>query len=331
MASRVVVSVAMEFRGRSVAREIFEAAGIEVIARPGSAGWPDDETREKMRHVDAILAGAERLNASTLNGADRLRIIARNGVGYDRVDLEYCTQRGIVVSNTPGAMADAVADHAMALLLAAVRHIVPGDRAVKDGRYEVAIGEDLASMTLGLVGCGHIGAETARRALGFKMRVLVCDPWAETSRIEALGASLVSLDELLAESHVVSLHLPLSDENTGMVDADFLSRMQSGSFLINTARGGLVDEPALIEALQSGHLTAAGLDCQDSEPPQGVSLDLVRLPNVVAMPHSASKTLTARENMSRVAARTIVDCLLGREPEFVVNRDVLARLDLEPR
>ena len=116
-----------------------------------------------------------------------------------------------------------------------------------------------------------------------------------------------------------------------MVDADFLSRMQPGSFLINTARGGLVDEPALIEALQSGHLTAAGLDCQDSEPPQGVSLDLVRLPNVVAMPHSASKTLTARENMSRLAAAMIVDCLQGREPEFVVNRDVLDKLDLEPR
>ncbi len=326
---RVIVTVNMEFRGRSPARELLEGAGFEVLAQRGSPGWPDEETRGKLAGVDAIIAGAENFNAHTMENAERLRIIARNGVGYDKVGLELCTERGVVVTNTPGAMADAVADHAIALLLSVVRHIVSGDRAVKEGKYSVAIGEDLAAMTLGLIGCGHIGAETARRALAFKMRVLVCDPWAEASRIKELGASLVSLEELQREADAISLHLPLTDDNISMVNADFLSRLKPGSFLINTARGGLVDEPALIEALQNGHLAGAGLDCQATEPPEGISLDLVRLPNVVAMPHSASNTITARERMSRVAATTIIDCLQGRRPEFVVNPAVLDKLNLK--
>ena len=326
---RVIVTVNMEFRGRSPARELLESAGFEVLAQRGSPGWPDEETRSKLAGVDAIIAGAENFNAHTMENAERLRIIARNGVGYDKVGLELCTERGVVVTNTPGAMADAVADHAIALLLSVVRHIVSGDRAVKEGEYSVAIGEDLAAMTLGLIGCGHIGAETARRALAFKMRVLVCDPWAEASRIKELGASLVSLEELQREADAISLHLPLTDDNISMVNTDFLAVMKPGSFLINTARGGLVDEPALIAALQNGHLAGAGLDCQATEPPEGISLDLVRLPNVVAMPHSASNTITARERMSRVAATTIIDCLQGRRPEFVVNPAVLDKLNLK--
>jgi D-3-phosphoglycerate dehydrogenase len=326
---RVIVTVNMEFRGRSPARELLEGAGFEVLAQRGSPGWPDEETRGKLAGVDAIIAGAENFNAHTMENAERLRIIARNGVGYDKVGLELCTERGVVVTNTPGAMADAVADHAIALLLSVVRHIVSGDRAVKEGEYSVAIGEDLAAMTLGLIGCGHIGAETARRALAFKMRVLVCDPWAEASRIKELGASLVSLEELQREADAISLHLPLTDDNISMVNTDFLAVMKPGSFLINTARGGLVDEPALIAALQNGHLAGAGLDCQATEPPEGISLDLVRLPNVVAMPHSASNTITARERMSRVAATTIIDCLQGRRPEFVVNPAVLDKLNLK--
>ena len=326
---RVIVTVNMEFRGRSPARELFEDAGFEVLAQRGSPGWPDEETRGKLAGVDAIIAGAENFNSQTMANADRLRIIARNGVGYDKVNLELCTERGVVVTNTPGAMADAVADHAIALLLSMVRHIVGGDRAVKEGDYLVPIGEDLAAMTLGLVGCGHIGAETASRARAFKMRVLVCDPWAQPSRIQELGASLVSLEELQRQADVISLHLPLTKESISMVNAGFLSSMKPGSFLVNTARGGLVDEAALIEALQSGHLAGAGLDCQATEPPEGVSLELVRLPSVVAMPHSASNTITARERMSRVAAQAIVDCLRGRRPEFVVNPAVLDKLDLE--
>ncbi|NKB66589.1 MAG: hypothetical protein GKR89_05975 [Candidatus Latescibacteria bacterium] len=326
--AQVFISTDVEFNGETPAPDLLTQAGFQVHCQTGTKGWPNEETRARLPGVDAFLAGGEYFNAETLDQADRLKIIARNGVGYDRIDLDLCTQRGIIVTNTPGAMADAVADEALALMLALIRHLLPGDRTVKAGGYDVPVGEDLAAMTLGLVGCGLIGSEVARRAAAFKMRILVHDPWADADTVAALGAELVALDQLLAQSHVVSLHTPLTDANAGMVDGAFLQAMPRGSFLINTARGGLVDEAALISALQSGHLAGAGLDCQASEPPQGLSLELVRLDQVLAMPHSASKTLTARRRMSLVAAQGIAQCLQGKVPDHVVNKAVLDNLSL---
>jgi phosphoglycerate dehydrogenase-like enzyme len=277
-----------------------------------------------------LLAGSENLNAATLDQADSLKVIARNGVGYDKVDLDYCTERGILVTYTPGAMSDAVADQVFALLLGMTRQIVSGDQTVKTaGKYDVPIGEDLSAMTLGLVGCGRIGAEVVRRALGFRMRVLVHDPWVDDSVIQEMGAEAVDRETLLGTSDAISLHTPMTDQNKDMVDRSFLAAMKAGSYLINTARGGLVDEAALMEALQSGHLQGAGLDCQATEPPTGTSLDLVRLPQVLALPHTGSKTNAARERMSILAAQSIVDVLQGRVPQYVVNTDVLEQLDLQ--
>jgi len=322
---RVFTSCEIEFEGASPARDLLEKAGFEVVYRPARPGWPDDETREKLPGVHALLAGNERLDARTLEKADRLKIIARNGVGYDRVDLDLCTARGIMVTYTPGAMADAVADLALALLLALVRQVAAGDRTLKAGGYAVRLGQDLAAMKLGLLGCGRIGAEVVRRALGFKMQVLVCDPWVDPAHIKALGAAPVSLDELLALSDAISLHTPLTPENRNLVNAGFLGRMKQGSYLINTARGGLVDEPALLESLRRGHLAGAGLDCQASEPPTGLSLELVQHENVIATPHSGSRTLAARQRMALMAAQSIRDCLEGRTPEHLVNKQVLER------
>ncbi len=327
---RVLTSVHIEFKGRSPATEMMEQTGIEVIAQPPRPGWPDDETLEKLVGIDGLLAGSENLNASTLDQADSLKIIARNGVGYDKVDLDYCTERGIVVTYTPGAMSDAVADQVFALLLGMTRQLVSGDQTVKTaGKYDVPIGEDLSAMTLGLVGCGRIGAEVVRRALGFRMRVLVHDPWVDDSVIQEMGAEAVNRENLLGASDAISLHTPMTDQNKDMVDRSFLAAMKTGSYLINTARGGLVDEAALMEALQSGHLQGAGLDCQATEPPTGTSLDLVRLPQVLALPHTGSKTNSARERMSIWAAQSIVDVFQGHIPQYVVNTDVLERLDLQ--
>ena len=327
---KVLTSVHIEFKGRSPATEMMEQTGIEVIAQPPRPGWPDDETLEKLVGIDGLLAGSENLNAATLDQADSLKIIARNGVGYDKVDLDYCTERGIVVTYTPGAMSDAVADQVFALLLGMTRQLVSGDQTVKTaGKYDVPIGEDLSAMTLGLVGCGRIGAEVVRRALGFRMRVLVHDPWVDDSVIQEMGAEAVDRETLLGTSDAISLHTPMTDQNKDMVDRSFLAAMKTGSYLINTARGGLVDESALIEALQSGHLQGAGLDCQATEPPTGTSLDLVRLPQVLALPHTGSKTNAARERMSIWAAQSIVDVFQGRVPQYVVNTDVLERLDLQ--
>ena len=323
---RVLVRAKLKFHDPCPVLTFFEEANCEVAYLPGSAPWPEEETREQLADMDGILAGGDYGNPFTLEKAERLKVIARSGVGYDRIDLDLCTERGIVVTNTPGAMADAVADEALALMLALIRRVFEGDRQVKAGAYAVTVAEDLAAMTLGLVGCGRIGAEVARRAAAFKMRILVYDPWVEAAAIEALGAAQVSLDKLLAQADVISLHTPLSSDNEGMINADFLGRMKAGSYLLNTARGPLVDEAALIEALKNGPVAGAALDCQATEPPTGISLELVRLENVIAMPHAASNTITARERMALWAAQSIVDCLEGRVPEHVVNKEVLDRL-----
>ena len=323
---RVLVRAKLKFHDPCPVLTFFEEANCEVAYLPGSAPWPEEETREQLAGMDGILAGGDYGNPFTLEKADRLKVIARSGVGYDRIDLDLCSERGIVVTNTPGAMADAVADEALALMLALIRRVFEGDRQVKAGAYAVTVAEDLAAMTLGLVGCGRIGAEVVRRAAAFKMRILVYDPWVEAAAIEALGATQVSLDEVLAQADVISLHTPLSSANEGMVNADFLGRMKAGSYLLNTARGPLVDEAALIEALKNGPVAGAALDCQATEPPTGISLELVRLENVIAMPHAASNTITARERMALWAAQSIVDCLEGRVPEHVVNKEVLDRL-----
>jgi len=323
---RVLVRAKLKFHDPCPVLTFFEEANCEVAYLPGSAPWPEEETREQLAGMDGILAGGDYGNPFTLEKADRLKVIARSGVGYDRIDLDLCSERGIVVTNTPGAMADAVADEALALMLALIRRVFEGDRQVKAGAYAVTVAEDLAAMTLGLVGCGRIGAEVVRRAAAFKMRILVYDPWVEAAAIEALGATQVSLDEVLAQADVISLHTPLSSANEGMVNADFLGRMKAGSYLLNTARGPLVDEAALIEALKNGPVAGAALDCQATEPPTGISLELVRLENVIAMPHAASNTVTARERMALWAAQSIVDCLEGRVPEHVVNKEVLDRL-----
>lgn len=326
---RILSSVEIEFQGQSQARALMGRAGFAIEVRQPQPGWPDAETRTKLDGFNALLAGGENLNAATMDRATQLKIIARNGVGFDKVDLDYCTQRGIVVTNTPGAMADAVADLTFALLLGMVRSLRLGDQRVKaEGTYDVPVGEDLCVMTLGLVGCGRIGTEVVRRARGFKMQVLVHDPYLDDAQIRALGAEPADRAALLSQADAVTLHLPLAEQNRHLVNAEFLGLMKKGSYLINTARGGLVDEAALIAALDSGHLAGAGLDCQATEPPQGQSLDLVRRDEVLALPHTGSKTLSARKRMALVAAQSIVALLQGRVPDHVVNKKVLDKLDL---
>ena len=311
------------------ARSHLETNDCEVIENH-LAEISQDEFCEAIRGIEGVVSGGELYTPRVFEAADKLKVIARIGAGYDKIDLDYCTNRGIVVTYTPGVMAAAVADLTFAFLLAMVRHVATGDRAVKAGDYNVPIGEDLPSMTLGLLGCGRIGAETVRRAKGFRMRVLVHDPFVDADSLQQMGVEPVDRATLLAEADAISLHVPLSADNANIVDAEFLGSMKRGSYLINTARGGLVDETALIDALQSGQLAGAGLDCQASEPPVGVSAQLVGLDSVVATPHSGSLTLTARIRMAQLAARSIVDVLQGRVPEQVVNREVLEKLGLKP-
>jgi phosphoglycerate dehydrogenase-like enzyme len=327
---RILVTVPIEFRGRESARKMLEEAGCEVVGPPNPMGTLA-QVQAALAGAYGLLAGMERVTAATLDGADGMRVIARNGVGFDTIDLEACTARGIVVTNTAGALSDAVAEEAMALLLALTRHITVGDRTVKAGGYDVPMGEDLAVMTLGVIGAGNIGGEGIKRAVAFKMKVLVNDPYVDPARITRLGGVQVTLDELLPVADIVTLHVPLTEQTQNMVNAGFLTRMKPGALLINTARGAVVDEEELWHALQSGRLAGAGLDVQAHEPATGRSRQLLELGNVVGMPHAGSKTQSTRERMAAWAAASIVDVVQGRRPEHVVNEAVLTKLSLRPR
>jgi len=254
--------------------------------------------------VEGLVVANEPVPLELLPG---LRIVANYGVGYDRVDVAACAERGVVVTNTPGVLDDATADLAFALLLAARRQVVEGDRFVRAGEWtgswsEGSLAEEVAGSTLGIVGLGRIGSAVARRAHGFSMQVL----YTQRRRVETRLGEYRELDDLFRESDLVSIHAPLTPDTAGMVDARLLSLLRDRACLVNTARGEIVDESALVAELVSGRIRA-GLDVFAHEP--DVPRELLGLPNVVLTPHLGSATRQTRERMTRL----VVDNLLAVE------------------
>jgi glyoxylate reductase len=254
--------------------------------------------------VEGLVVANEPVPLDLLPG---LRIVANFGVGYDRIDVAACRERGVVVTNTPGVLDDATADLAFALVLATRRQVVEGDRLVRSGAWsgswsEGRLAEEVTGSTLGIVGLGRIGSAVARRARSFELRVL----YTQRRRVETDLAEFRELDALLAESDVVTIHAPLTPETEGLIDARRLALLRDGSCLVNTARGEIVDEPALVAELVSGRIRA-GLDVFAHEP--HVPRELLGLPNVVLTPHLGSATRQTREAMTRL----VVDNLLALE------------------
>jgi glyoxylate reductase len=277
-----------------------ELDDVEVLDGPLAEPRPD---------VKALVVVAQAVDDRLLDLLPSLRIVANYGVGYDGVDVEACARRGVAVTNTPGVLDAATADLAFGLLLAARRRIVEGDRYVRDGRWgtdwaeAVLLAAEVSGATLGIVGLGRIGSAVARRARAFDMRVLY------TRR--SPDPESVALDDLLAEADVVSLHVPLTEETHGLIDARRLALMRDGACLVNTARGAIVDEEALVRELASGRLRA-GLDVFAHEP--SVPRELLDLPNVVLTPHIGSGTRATREAMTRVLVDNLLAVRDGREP-----------------
>jgi glyoxylate reductase len=274
-----------------------------------------EEVTEPRRGVEALIDGNQRVDATVLDLLPDLRLVANYGVGYDRVDVAACTARGVAVTNTPGVLDAVTADLAFALLLAAGRRVVAGDRLVRAGGWvggwaEGALATEFAGSTLGIVGLGRIGAAVARRARGFELRVLYTKRTRLVENEERrLGLEWRPLDGLLAESDLVSLHVPRTPESEGLLDARRLALLRDGAVLVNTARGEIVDEPALVRELVSGRIRA-GLDVFAHEP--DVPDELLGLENVVLTPHIGSATEAARHAMTRLAVDNVMALAAGR-------------------
>ena len=287
------------------------------------------ELAENIGDADAIMVGLEKVQADLLAIAPKLRVVSRFGVGFDTLDIPECTRRGVTVGVVNGANDLSVAEHAMMLMLAVARRTTEYDASVKAGTWMIQTGRrmhELSERTILIVGYGRIGTRVAKLCTAFGMKVMVHDPAFPTPRIAADGHTPAPhLMAAVPQADVISLHCPLSDETRKMVDASFLKQMKPTAWLINTARGGLVDEPALAAALADGTIEAAGVDVLDQEPPNPDN-PLFKLPNVVLAPHNAAAPLECYAKMSRRAVLNILDYFDGKlDPGYVVNPETLGR------
>jgi phosphoglycerate dehydrogenase-like enzyme len=302
--------------------KLMESAGLELVYPPQSGPLSAQELARHLEGMDAVLASMDTFSADVLEGspAGRLKLISRWGVGYDAIDVPTATRQGIVVAYTPGLLNEAVADYAFALLLAVARRVHEGHGTMRSGQWSSRFGHDVAGKTLGLVGCGRIGQAMARRAAGFNMRILAYDV-APHPDAERLGVRYVSLDDLLEQSDFVSLHAALTPTSRGLIGDVQLRKMKPSAYLINTARGALVDEAVLVKALEEKWLAGAALDAFTVEP-LPPDHPLRSAPNVLLSPHQASFGRDTGERVSLAAAQAIVDLSQGRPPAMVVNPEV---------
>lgn len=327
MSERIAITT-VAFRGEDneVVRTLRER-GYYLAIHPERTPPDRDQLIQLLSGATGIIAGSDALTREVLLQCPDLKVISRNGIGYDAIDLDAATELGIVVTYVPDAMVDAVADLTLGLLLAAARRIPLLDQRMKAGEWNREIAADIGGRTLGLVGTGRIGMAAARRAKPFRLRLVACDPLPNPLFVEELGGDYVPLDELLEIADYVSLHLPASKETRGLIGAAQIARMKPGALLINTARGSLVDEAALLDALRSGRLAGAALDVLSSEPPEPNSpaAELARLPNVVATPHIAAFTPVTVARMGRASLANLLTVLDGQRPPHVANPAVYDR------
>lgn len=321
-------------RIRDAGLDLLRDAGAEVRVWPGpeDAGPDREEVLEGARWADVLLSLlTEPVDEEVLTANPRLRGVANYAVGYNNIDVESATELGIPVSNTPGVLTDTTADLAWALLMAVSRRVVEGDRYMRQGRYELwgpnlLLGDDVSPggdgrpKVLGIVGFGRIGRAVARRASGFDMRILAHDPYAEEEIAAADDVEGAGLDELLRESDFVTIHTLLTDETRHLIGAEELAAMKRSAYLINAARGPIVDEEALVEALREERIAGAGLDVYEEEPEMAPGL--AELDNTVLLPHLGSATRATRDKMATMAATNATAMLRGERAPNCVNPEV---------
>lgn len=280
--------------------------------------WDPNALITELQDCVGVIAGSEPYTREVLQQLPLLRVIARSGVGFDAVDLPTCDEMGIVVATTPGVNHHAVAEHTIALLMAVARGFPDLDQRVRSGAWRRIAYPRVMDSTLGVIGLGRIGQAVATRAVGLGMNVLACEPYPDMDFVHRWGIELVELDQLLAESDYVSMHNPVTEQTRGMMNADRFAQMKAGSVFLNTARGALVDEAALIAALESRHLRAAGLDVFAVEP-LPVESPLTKMSNVLLSGHVAGLDIESHRDTLTMAAETIIALKSGRWPQDCIQ------------
>jgi glyoxylate reductase len=300
----------------------------EVVVSEFDRPLTAEEFLERAQGADAVLTLlTDKISSDVIDAiGPQLKVVSNYAVGFDNIKVNEATEKGVVVTNTPAdEINEAVAEHAWALILSLARRIVEADEATRRGAYRgwepaIFLGVSLIGKTLGIVGLGRIGSMVARRSKGYEMRVLYNKRSPDEEAEKELGVEYADLERLLAESDFVTIHLPLTDQTRQMFSKDTLSKMKKGSYLINTARGPIVNEQDLADFLKSGHLAGAALDVFENEP--SINAELIGMENVVLTPHIASATWEAREKYGQLAVNAVLDVLAGKKPQNIINEDV---------
>jgi len=307
-----------------VATKILEENGIEVIQNKSYLPIDKKKFLNRAKNCDGILCLlSNKIDKEIIDGLPKVKVIANYAVGFNNIDVDYATQKKIWVTNTPDVLTNATADLAFALLLACARRIVEADEFTRKGKFKIwqsdlMLGKELNGHTVGIIGAGRIGQAFGRRSKGFGMKILYFDKKRIPEFEKETGAKFSTLNQLLKKSDFISIHTPLTKETYHLIDKKEFEMMKDGAILINTARGEIINEKELVNALKSGKLFSAGLDVYEFEPK--ITKDLLKMKNVVLLPHIGSATFETRTKMAELAAKNIVNVLRGKKPITPVNK-----------
>ena len=299
-------------------RELLIENGFTLVENERSVPWTADDLAALLPTAAASVCGVEVFDRDALALAPELRIISRLGVGLDNIDLAEARSRGVDVVNAPGGNAAAVAELALGLLLSVYRQIPAMNSGIRTGTWDRFVGAEISGKSIGLIGFGAVSRLLARRLAGFDVDIVAYDPFGDTDEADRLGVRLVSLEDAVSNVDVVSVHAPHVESTHHLVDAGLLASMRPGTVLLNTSRGGLVDESALTDALESGHIAGAGLDVFEVEPVRSDN-PLLAFSNVIATTHAAADSLEAYHRIGLSTAQAIVDVFSGRRPQALAN------------
>ncbi len=289
----------------------------DLVFNPLGRPLSEEELIPLLKECDGYIAGLDYVTKKVMEACPKLKVISRYGVGYDRVDIAAAKEKGIKVTNTPGVNAEAVGELAFGMILAVARKIPYLDDQTRKGMWPRSSGMELKGKTIGILGLGAIGRVVARCAGGYDMNVMAYDPFIDKEYCEKNGIGIKTFDALIAEANVISLHLPMTEQTRHIINDDVIAKMQDEVILVNTSRGGIIDEEAVYRALKSGKLGGLGLDAFEKEPPE--NSPLFELSNVVATPHTGAHTKEAADNMAYASIKNLVDVLSQNECMFLVN------------
>lgn len=317
MSKRILITPRSFGKTSNVPFEMLEKYGYEIIKNDTGKSYTEDELLKVIEDVDGLIVGLDPVTRKVLEKGKKLKAVSKYGVGVDNIDLEAAKELGIKVTYTPGANNESVADFAFALMLASSRKVNELDEIVRSNKWEKKIGIEVYGKTIGIVGTGAIGKGVARRASGFNMEILAYDLYADEAFANQIGMKYVDKKTLLEKSDFITLHVPLTDEMYHFIDSEELSMMKKSAILINTSRGGIVNEDALYDALKENKIAGAAFDVYEKEPP--TNSKLLELKNILLAPHCGASTVDATNRMGVMAVQGLVSVLEGMEPKYLAK------------